>query len=108
MNILLRLTIIVISGFAIWQFSEACSLAMETLAKPREARWSTSSPAGRRRAGAGACDRGDRARRRQQAPGARSDYRRPSTRHLRHANSRLYHRRRDLWLLSNARVRCLH
>jgi hypothetical protein len=39
MNILLRLTIIVISGFAIWQFSEACSLAMETLAKPREARW---------------------------------------------------------------------
>ena len=39
MNILLRLTIIVIAGFAIWQFSDAFSLAMETLAKPREALW---------------------------------------------------------------------
>ena len=39
MNILLRLIIIMIAGFAIWQFSDAFSLAMETLAKPRDAPW---------------------------------------------------------------------
>jgi hypothetical protein len=85
-NILLRLTIIVIAGFAIWQFSDAFSLGIETLANPREAHWfNVLSALAEGRVRAGACDRGDRARRRQQAAAARSDYRRPSACHLRHA-----------------------
>ena len=39
MNILLRLIIVAISGYAIWQFSDNFSLAVSTLAKPAEAGW---------------------------------------------------------------------
>ena len=39
MNILLRLIIVAIAGYAIWQFSDSFSLAVSTLAKPAEARW---------------------------------------------------------------------
>jgi hypothetical protein len=39
MNILLRLIITAVAGFAIWQFSDGFSLAMETLAEPRDTQW---------------------------------------------------------------------
>jgi len=38
MNIILRLVIILIAGYAIWEFSDTFSLAMSTLAKPGESR----------------------------------------------------------------------
>src|SRR5688572_21779798 len=39
LNIIIRLVIILIAGYAIWTFSDTFSLAMGTLAKPGESRW---------------------------------------------------------------------
>src|SRR6476620_1807970 len=39
MNGALRIVIIVVAGFSIWQFSDGFLLAWETLAEPTEARW---------------------------------------------------------------------
>jgi hypothetical protein len=38
-NSVLRIVIIVVAGFSIWQFSDGFLLAWETLAEPTEARW---------------------------------------------------------------------
>jgi hypothetical protein len=38
-NGVLRVVIIVVAGFSIWQFSDGFLLAWETLAEPTEARW---------------------------------------------------------------------
>jgi hypothetical protein len=38
-NSVLRIVIIVVPGFSIWQFSDGFLLAWETLAEPTEARW---------------------------------------------------------------------
>jgi hypothetical protein len=35
----LRIVIIIVAGFSIWEFSDAFLLAWETLAEPPEARW---------------------------------------------------------------------
>jgi hypothetical protein len=39
MNRRLRVIIVFLACFAIWKFSDAFSLALHTLANPREARW---------------------------------------------------------------------
>ena len=39
MNGALRIVIIVVAGFSIWQFSDGVLSARETLAEPTEARW---------------------------------------------------------------------
>ena len=38
-NCVLRIVIIIVSGFLIWQFSDGFLLAWETIAEPTEARW---------------------------------------------------------------------
>jgi hypothetical protein len=39
MNIIIRLAIILIAGYALWEFSDTFSLALAILAKPQESRW---------------------------------------------------------------------
>jgi hypothetical protein len=39
MNGVVRILIVTVAGYSIWQFSEAFLLALETLAEPAEARW---------------------------------------------------------------------
>jgi hypothetical protein len=39
LRVLLRIVIIFIAGFSIWQFSDGFLLAWETLAEPMEAQW---------------------------------------------------------------------
>jgi hypothetical protein len=38
-NSVLRIVVIIVAGFLIWQFSDGFLLALETLAEPIEARW---------------------------------------------------------------------
>ena len=39
MTPVIRLVIVLIAGYALWEFSDALSLALATLAKPQESRW---------------------------------------------------------------------
>jgi hypothetical protein len=39
LNGILRICIIIVAGYSIWQLSDGFLLALETLAKPTEARW---------------------------------------------------------------------
>jgi hypothetical protein len=39
MNGVLRIVIIIVAGFSLWQFSDGFLLAWETLSEPAEARW---------------------------------------------------------------------
>ena len=98
-NGVLRVVIIVVAGFSIWQFSDGFLLAWETLAEPTEARWfNVLSALGEGLLGPPRrcrhCIVGD-----EPAPVSRGNSGDLGGGRVRRAIRRIFHRNHDLWIL---------